>query len=70
MATLGLYSYTLYLWQQLVFMEGMFTQWWSQALAFFGALAFSAFSFRFIETPFRDLGRRLSPPRAAAQPAT
>ncbi|KLE34119.1 acyltransferase family protein [Aurantiacibacter luteus] len=70
MATLGLYSYTLYLWQQLVLMDGMFVLWWSQTLALLAALAFSAFSFRFIETPFRDLGRRLSGPRASAQPAT
>ena len=33
------------------------------------AVAFSALSFRYFETPFRDLGRKLSGPRASAQPA-
>lgn len=66
MRTLGLYSYTLYLWQQLALSEGEWSNAWTQSLAMLAAVVFSALSYRFIEMPFRDLGRRLSTPTAPA----
>ena len=69
MRTVGLWSYTLYLWQQVALANFAWSTGYTQTAAMLAALAFSAFSFRFIETPFRNLGHRLSGPRAGSQRA-
>lgn len=58
MRSIGLYSYSLYLWQQLALIDEPWNRGWVPAVLLAVVLGLSALSFHFVETPVRRLAKR------------
>jgi peptidoglycan/LPS O-acetylase OafA/YrhL len=70
LARIGLYSYSIYLWQQLMLDKSLGWPWWGYVAGIAGSIAIAGLSYHFYESYFRAISARSFHSTAPAMSAT